>query len=294
MIISNIVGGLGNQMFQYAAGRSLSLRLNLPLFLDISDLTNYKLHYGYQLNHIFRGQFDIANNSLLGEVLGFQNNFALKRILKYDSLKFLRSRHYVIEPFFKYTDISGDISQKAYICGYWQSEKYFKEHAAIIRDDFRFKSELNEINSKISQLILSVNAISIHIRRGDYISSKSTNALLGICPLDYYDAAIKKISSKVSRPHFFIFSDDVEWVKKNLKINHDHYFINHNHGSDSFNDMRLMSMCKHHIIANSNFSWWGAWLNSRKDKIVIAPKNWFKKPVDNRDLIPQTWLTVEV
>jgi len=294
MIISNLVGGLGNQMFQYAAGRSLSLRLKLPLFLDINDLTNYKLHHGYQFNHIFHGQFDIANKSLLAEVLGFQNNFALKRILKYDSLKFLRSRHYIIEPFFKYTDISEGISQKAYIYGYWQSEKYFKEHAAIIRDDFRFKSELNEINSKISQLILSVNAISIHIRRGDYISSKSTNALLGICPLDYYDAAIKKISSKVSRPHFFIFSDDSEWVKKNFKINHEHYFINHNHGADSFNDMRLMSMCKHHIIANSTFSWWGAWLNSHKDKIVIAPKKWFKKPVDTKDLIPQTWLTVEV
>lgn len=292
MIISNLVGGLGNQMFQYAAGRSLSLRLNLPLFLYINDLKNYKLHQGYELDRIFHGKFEIANKSLLAEVLGFQNNFALKRILKYDSLKFLRSRHYIIEPFFKYTDISEGISQKAYIYGYWQSEKYFKEHAAVIRDDFRFKSELSAINSKICEQISSVNAVSLHIRRGDYISSKSTNALLGVCSLEYYYAAIKKISSKVSSPHFFIFSDDVEWVKKNLKMNHQHYFINHNVGTDSFNDMRLMSMCKHHIIANSTFSWWSAWLNSHKDKIVIAPKKWFKKSIDTKDLIPQTWFRV--
>jgi len=292
MIITNLVGGLGNQMFQYAAGRSLSLKLNLPLFLDINDLKNYKLHQGYQFDRIFHGKFEIANKSLLREVLGFQNNYALRRVLKYENLKFLRPKHYVIEPFLKYTDISKVISHKAYIYGYWQSEKYFNEYANVIRDDFRFKTKLNKINRKISQEILGVNAISLHIRRGDYISSKRTNALLGACPLEYYDAAIKKISSRVSKPHFFIFSDDMDWTKKNLRINHQHYFIDHNHGSDSFIDLRLMSICNHHIIANSTFSWWGAWLNPRKDKIVIAPKNWFKQPNVAKDLIPQTWFQI--
>ena len=174
-----------------------------------------------------------------------------------------------------------------------KSEKYFSNVEPQIRRDFTFRTPMNSINASIAAQIPAVNAVSLHIRRGDYVSDAKAAATHGLCSIDYYQEAIRYISSKTPDPHFFIFSDDIEWAKENLHIDCHHQYINQNHGSESYNDMRLMSMCRHHIIANSSFSWWGAWLNPSSNKLIITPNNWFarnEKPTS--DLIPSTWIAI--
>jgi hypothetical protein len=114
----------------------------------------------------------------------------------------------------------------------------------------------------------------------------------GLCPISYYQNAINYISAQVEQPYFFIFSDDMGWAKENLKMDLPCIYIDHNHGAESYNDMRLMSLCQHHIIANSSFSWWGAWLNASSNKIVIAPKKWFANNNNVKDLLPIDWITL--
>lgn len=133
--------------------------------------------------------------------------------------------------------------------------------------------------------------MSLHVRRGDYVSDARTHATLGVCSLDYYRAAVRYIADHVEAPEFFVFSDDIAWAQANLELGHPCHYVDHNRGAESYNDMRLMSLCRHHIIANSSFSWWGAWLNPRADKVVVAPARWFaggNRVVD--DLFPPGWV----
>jgi hypothetical protein len=130
----------------------------------------------------------------------------------------------------------------------------------------------------------------MHVRRGDYASNPKTGATHGLCSLDYYEEAIRYISERVEQPIFFIFSDDINWVKCNLKVDFPCQYVDHNKSMESFNDMRLMSLCQHHIIANSSFSWWGAWLNPGQKKIVIAPRRWFLNSNNVEDLYPASWV----
>ncbi|HQS38500.1 MAG TPA: alpha-1,2-fucosyltransferase, partial [Methylotenera sp.] len=158
-----------------------------------------------------------------------------------------------------------------------------------IRKDFTFKLALSVKNSAIIEQISQVNAVSLHVRRGDYVTN-AKNAFIGVCSLEYYRKAVEYVKNQVDKPVFFVFSDDIEWVKSNLPIDFPCFYIDHNHGIESFNDMRLMSHCKHHIIANSSFSWWGAWLNANSEKIVIAPQQWFANNTNVNDLLPESWI----
>lgn len=292
MIVSNLIGGLGNQMFQYAAGRALSIQLQQEHYLDISDLRGYQLHQGYQLERIFAGEFKIATPKSVHAILGYQAIPFFRKILIRDPLKYLRSRKYVVQPSFGYWNQFDQLEDDVYLHGYWQSEKYFKKYSDLIRKDFVFKETLSVANQSVSHQIIQTNSVSLHVRRGDYVTSTSANEMHGVCSLEYYQQAIEEILNRVTNPFFYIFSDDQTWVKQNLRLSAEHSYIDHNRGDESYNDMRLMSVCKHHIIANSSFSWWAAWLNSRKDKIVIAPKRWFNKPIDTQDLIPADWIRI--
>jgi len=292
MIVSNIIGGLGNQMFQYSAGRALSLRLGQPLKLDARDFSGYKLHQGFELGRLFNCDTEIATDDDLRFVLGWQRTKLVQRVLRRPQLKSLRYKSYIVEPCFNYWGGINNLKDDVYLDGYWQSEKYFVEFADKIREDFTFKLPFSVQNAEIAQQISQVNAVSLHVRRGDYANNLKTTATHGLCSLEYYRAAIDYVSAQVSQPCFFIFSDDIAWVKANLLINSPTVFIDHNANQESYNDMRLMSLCKHNIIANSSFSWWGAWLNPNIEKIVIAPKQWFSKPTDTRDLIPASWVRV--
>ena len=143
---------------------------------------------------------------------------------------------------------------------------------------------------KTSDAIDSSVSVSVHIRRGDYVTNRHTNAVHGVCPLSYYKKAMKFIEDRVAQPEYFVFSDDLDWVKGNLQTHSKVRFVDNNRESNSYNDMHLMSLCKHSIIANSSFSWWGAWLGGNKDKIVVAPSQWFRdRELDSSDHIPSSW-----
>ncbi|SRR6266481_5988157 len=290
MVIGNIIGGLGNQMFQYATGRALSLKSDTVLVLDISSFESYEIHQGFELQHVFSSTFGIASEADIRRVLGWQSSAIIRRIMsRRPFISFCRKR-FVVEPHFHYWSGINDLKTNFYLSGYWQSEKYFADATVQIRADFTFKQPLKNQNAKLAKEINQVNAVSLHVRRGDYANNPKTTATHGLCSLEYYQAAIRHVARRVEHPHFFIFSDDITWAKNNLKIDFPHQYVDHNHGAESYNDMRLMSMCKHHIIANSSFSWWGAWLNASIEKIVIAPEKWFANQTDVRDLLPQDWM----
>ena len=179
-----------------------------------------------------------------------------------------------------------------YMSGYWQSENYFESNRSILINDFSFRIPLNARNADALRLISSSNSVSIHIRRGDYLHNANAKATHGLCSLEYYHKAIRLIKATIGKPRFFIFSDDMLWVKAHLEPEEDCIFVDWNFGVDSYNDMRLMSLCKHNIIANSSFSWWGAWLNRNPDKVIIAPKRWFAGKINDSNIIPSSWIRI--
>ncbi len=288
MIISNIIGGLGNQMFQYAAGRALALSLNTELYLDIGGFDSYRLHNGFQLSHVFSLPARISGHSDTRKLLGWQASKI--RILSHPKFAWLRKRALVVEPYFDFWAGFFDAPSDCYISGYWQSEKYFAKHADRIREEFSFHLQLDDRNAEIVRRMKGSNSVSLHIRRGDYVNNPKTLAVHGLCDIDYYQAAVELVSARVVSPSFFVFSDDIAWARENLKMVFPCEFIGHNQGEDSYKDMQLMSVCSHHIIANSSFSWWGAWLNPEPQKIVIAPKKWFADGRKVPDLLPESWV----
>ena len=292
MIIGKIIGGLGNQMFQYAMGRSLSLKQGWPLRLDISGFADYELHQGFELQRLFNCQMQVVTQSDLRRVLGWQSSPVVRRLLTRSGFSAFRRKEFVVEPHFHYWPGISEVHANCYLVGYWQSEKYFQSHASVIFDDFTFALPLTDKNAELAKQISQVQAVSLHVRRGDYINNLKTNAAHGVCSIEYYRTAIQYISNSVKRPYFFIFSDDIAWVKDNLKMEMPYQYVDHNQGASSFNDMHLMSLCQHHIIANSSFSWWGAWLNPNPGKIVIAPKRWFTNSRNTSDLTPANWVNL--
>jgi hypothetical protein len=287
MIISRLIGGLGNQMFQYAAGRSLAVANNCELKLDISGFKDYTLHNGYELD-LFNIKANVANAE---DVSGMVNTQSRLMRFIYRKLKVKKSTHFV-EQSFTFSSDFFNTEQPVYIDGYWQSYKYFESIESQLKQEFSFKSSLVGKNLQVYEHISNVNAVSIHVRRGDYVSNKHTNSVHGVCSLDYYRAAIQTMTAHVENPVFFIFSDDIEWVKDNLVFGSHDVFVDNNTGKKSYNDMCLMSLCQHHIIANSSFSWWGAWLGVNAKKIVIAPQQWFANTTITDDLIPESWLRI--
>ena len=290
MVITNLIGGLGNQMFQYAAGRALSLERGFPLRLDISDFSNYELHQGFELERIFNCTAEIASEADVRNILGWQSSPVIRRMVSRPRMARFRHKGFVIEPHFQYWHGIKKVPCGCYLMGYWQSEKYFLEVAEQIREDFYFRLPLESQNTELAKQINQVNAVSLHVRRGDYANNPKTTATHGLCSLDYYREAIQHVAKHVQQPYFFVFSDDIAWVKSDLKIDFPCEYVVFNQGAESHNDMRLMSLCQHHIIANSSFSWWGAWLNQNADKIVVAPKRWFVNETNTEDLIPQDWV----
>jgi len=289
MIVSRIIGGLGNQMYQYAAGRAISLVRDTSLRLDISGFADYGLHQGFELQRVFGCPAEIASEAHVRGILGWQFSPGIRRVMTRSSMAAFRRKGFIVEPHFLYWPGIKKVARDCYLVGYWQSEKYFQDAASVIRADFTFKSPLANRNAELAEQIGQANAVSLHVRRGDYAKNPKTNATHGLCSLDYYQAAIQYVTDRVEQPYFFIFSDDIAWVKDNLKMDFPCQYVDHNQGAESYNDMRLMSLCQHHIIANSSFSWWGAWLNPRPEKIVVAPQRWFANGIGTNDLIPDAW-----
>lgn len=290
MILCNIIGGLGNQMFQYAAGRALSLERGVRLALDVSDFAKYRLHQGFELKRLFNCPVDIASASEVDYLLGWRRSALARRILLRPGFSALRPKQFVVEPNFHYWSGFERLGDTGYLTGYWQSEKYFRRHRDVIREDFRFLPELDAVNASIAKEMAKLESVSLHVRRGDYVNNPKNLVTHGLCSPDYYKDAVKYLANQLSSPVFFVFSDDIPWVKSNLDIGFPTVYVDHNSGEGSYNDMRLMSVCKHNIIANSSFSWWGAWLNENRDKIVVAPRKWFVNDTNTSDLFPEEWI----
>lgn len=289
MIIIKLIGGLGNQMFQYALGRSLSIINNIEFKIDISSFEeDYKLHkYGLDKFKIVE---QIATRQEINES---KNPKGINKLINNaDFLKPYYRRRWVKEQSFPFDQNILKIDQNAYIEGHWASEKYFKSVDKIIRTDLCIKEKPDEENASIAKEITNSESVSIHIRRGDYIDNPQTNKIHGTCSLDYYHLAIEDIAKKVKNPHFFVFSNDYEWVKKNLTIPYPMRLVSINGADKNYEDIRLMSLCKHHIIANSTFSWWGAWLSENENKQIYSPKIWYNIDYNIKDLLPDSWIKI--
>ncbi len=288
MIIVQLTGGLGNQMFQYAIGRMLSIKHNTQLKLDISFFENYEWH-AYSLEP-FCLEASIATKLEVEQM--FKNN---KKNIERIKRKFFNEQPIIInEKSFCFDQSYLNIKNNRYLIGYWQSEKYFEQIAFKIHQELSIKVVPSEVNKQMLKDIDGESqAVSLHIRRGNYVTVDFVNKTHGTTTLDYYYKAINLIEQKCNKPVFYIFSDDINWAKENIKLNHKHIFIDNNDAKTDYEDLRLMSSCKHNILANSTFSWWAAWLNKNVEKIVIAPKQWFANLEMNSqtgDLIPSEWI----
>ena len=289
MIIVMVYGGLGNQLFQYAAGRALALAKGCELKLDISAFDNYSPHNGFELG-LFNMDAQIASPEEISSLVGTQ--FRLSRLIR--RKLGLRKKTHIIERSFDFDHWFFNTKPPALLEGYWQSYKYFNGYDTQIRSELMFRNPATGKNLETAELIAQENSVSIHIRRGDYVTNQSSNKVHGALGIGYYKNAIRRICDEVDSPHFFVFSDDLAWARNNLGLSIAVTFVANNTGKSSFEDMRLMSLCKHFIIANSTFSWWGAWLNKNSGKIVIYPQNWFNDSgIDTQDLTPETWVAID-
>ncbi|MDA1194385.1 MAG: alpha-1,2-fucosyltransferase [Planctomycetota bacterium] len=295
MIVVRILGGLGNQMFQYAFGRCLSARRGEPLRLDTSAYATYALH-GYALDQlaldpVLATAEDVR--ALTAVTPGFPENVIPRRLLP----RFLRrGRRYAPTHIREVEGFRFDPSMlatplPAYFDGYWQSALYFEPVADAIRADFAVRAPLAGRNAELAEAVVGDDAVSIHVRRGDYANDENTRAVHGLCSLDYYRVAVEYIQTHVPAPRWFVFSDDPAWAAEHLKLPGTVVGVDHNGAAHAAEDLRLMSRCRHHVIANSSFSWWGAWLDPRPDKIVVAPRRWMADPTRAcPDVCPPTWV----
>lgn len=281
MIVVKLNGGIGNQMFQYAAGRRLAAVRNTELQLDTSEFQHYKLRV-YEL-HAFNIRAKIAKQIELGAPRGFLTRFFPFK----PRLKYVKEKH------FHFDRSILDLPDNVCLEGFWQSPKYFQDVASVIKKELSVKFEPGGLNRKLLKEIDRKNSVGIHIRRGDYVANSTTYKFHGLPTPDYYKKSVALIAGKVKKPSFYIFSDDPKWCRKNFKLDFPTIYISHNGPSRAYEDMRLMSHCQHFIIANSTFGWWGAWLCDNKNKLVIAPKRWFAQPdIDTKDLIPKLWISI--
>lgn len=277
-------------MFQYATGRAVAHRLGVQLLLDVSDFAHYDLRR-YELDE-WAIQARVASPEELARtgVLARPPSW-LSRLGR--ALGFGRPLNCFKESSFGYDHNILRVAAPVYLEGYWQSDRYFSDVADLLRREFVLKGPVEGANRRIAALIreADVHSVSSHIRRGDYVSNPQTAHYHGVCPLDYYRAAADYMAERVSNPQFFVFSDDLAWVSENFKMRHAMTLVDVNGPDRGVWDMALMMSCRHHVIANSSFSWWGAWLNPHADKIVVAPRRWFSGAShDTRDLIPVSWV----
>jgi len=284
-VISRIYAGMGNQMFQYAAGRALALRSGSSFQLDCRHLQSHGSP-PFGLGH-FNIQRALVSGTLPPQRKGQRVRHYLWRTLKLPPRLVEEKRPGFDERLLaRLTDV--------FLDGYWQSERYFADAADTIRADFQFTTPPDAQNADHLERIRGTRSISLHVRRGDYLLPE-VQPRFGSPTAKYYIDAVNLIASTMAgEPVIYVFSDEPEWTRGNLALPFETRVMAHNGPDKNYEDMRLMSACRHHVIANSSFSWWGAWLNPSPDKIVVAPKRWFIHPeLDNPDIAPDSWLRLD-
>ncbi|MFN8379623.1 MAG: alpha-1,2-fucosyltransferase [Anaerolineae bacterium] len=278
LIFVQLLGGLGNQMFQYAAGRALAERHRVPLRMDLRQFedrrsTNTPRRYAlapFSINASVASSSELIANTL-------------QRWLRIASV--LRERGHAFNPQLT------NAGPRTLLVGYWQSERYFSAIAPIIRREFTVRSLPSAKDASLLIEMGQSHAVSVHVRRGDYVSNAAANAFHGLMPLNYYHEAATHILRNDPDARFYVFSDDPAWAREYLNLPGKTTIVDHHGPDDGHEDLRLMRACQHHIIANSSFSWWGAWLSERPGKQVIAPRQWFRDlSIDTSDLCPPEWI----
>ena len=290
MIIVKLKGGLGNQLFQYAVARQIANMHGAVLKIDTSFFETYELHTYSMWPYNIKENLALPEevNALTNQKMGVTNRIIRKALHIPPKLP----QSYIKEKYFQFDSDILNLPDDVYLDGYWQSEKYFADITEIIHNEFTVKNPQTGKDKELAEQINSCESVSLHIRRGSY-TIPPYNAFHGICSLDYYQSCVEYISQKVKDPHFFIFSDDPKWALDNLKLPYPTTLIDHNDAEKDYEDLRLMNQCKYHIIANSTFSWWGAWLCKNPNKIVIAPRKWFNdSSINTDDLIPDGWIRI--
>lgn len=296
-------GGLGNQLFQYAFGRRMSLANDAELCIDASGFQRILAPDPERGVRVFGlDHFNIAGTILRERSRRnaprpwLQRKFR-KYLNKAANLLERRKPYYmrreVYEPEDQHFTFDAHvygrrISDDVTFYGYWQTEKYFHEVEQLLRQELVVKDRLEGLNADLANEMSSTDSVSIHVRHGDNANAVAT--ALGVLPSEYFQTSVSQLTKEVSQPHFYVFSDDIAWAQQLLRIGGPTRFVGHNGDVRNYEDLRLMSFCRHHIVGNSTFSWWGAWLGRKSGQIVYAPRRYWQN-IDrpNPDLYPDTW-----
>lgn len=294
MIVIRLIGGLGNQLFQYANGIALSKEYDEKIYFDVSfyniDNDGTYTQRNFELNKIVKDLKVINGFRLL--IFRLKLKFSRKNIF---FIKF-KKVNLIVDHLPGYRKIEINKLYDYYIDGYFQSEYYFKKYAEFVKLSFDF-TNLSAKSGVVYNQILTTNSVSIHVRRGDYVNDPAINSIHGICNLEYYLNSIKQIEHLIENPIFYFFSDDIEWVKSTFKKFENKFKFVFISSSTNMIDFYLMTLCKNNIIANSSFSWWSAWINNNPDKVVLLPQKWYNNEdlnLLNKDMTPNSWIRIEV
>jgi hypothetical protein len=292
MITVRLKGGLGNQLFQYATARALAVKHGTGVAFDLSYLLKREANALHTFREYELDSLGIASvEPSLAEKLAFGLvDIPVRKLLQRIVRRSISAKVYHEKSFSYDPNIEINTSARTYLNGHFPSERYFKSIESLLRAELQFK---DRPDNSLIQRVQNTCSVSLHIRRGDYLSNPLALQYHGLCPPAYYQRAVAYIASQEQHDlHIFVFSDDIAWAKQHLSFPFSIEYVEGNTGKDSYKDMQLMSLCRHHIIANSSFSWWGAWLNPSTTKIVVAPKQWFADEAAQyqaHDIIPESW-----
>ena len=319
VVASRLCGGLGNQLFQFAAGRSLAQRCGARLILDVTPfnlpqeprkfaLAPYPIdadveHDGYAYSPARpvvvlprppgsreRPDGIVDRVAYRLRKSGAMNDAAFAAVLR--ALQRTAGQPAGLRVFgektFEYDAAFARLGARTYLDGYWQSERYFVDAREAIRRELTLPDEPNAANASWLARIRGSNAVCVHVRRGDYLAPAYL-AHHGICSVSYYERAMQMVAGRVENPGFFVFSDDLAWAREHI-AGPNIAFVDANSAEAAHDELRLMSACRHHIIANSSLSWWGAWLAHHDDQVVVGPDPWFSARKETPDLFPKSWL----
>jgi hypothetical protein len=294
MVTVQLNGGLGNQLFQYAAGKALSLHHNVPLQIDVSWFHKGELHYlevprDFELYNFLGVTDPIIHTNPAPQA---ESRTYLERKITSKIFPAYKKAVY-IEPFCHYDSNFFKSKKSVVLKGQWQSEKYFSNNESFFKNAFRLKKDLIENSIAKAKHLASKESVAVHVRRADYLRLKIILEWHGIMTEDYYRKAFKILDERLSVYEVYYFTDDPAWVQNNLLSIKEGEILSGSVNQTHYDDFHLMSHCRHNIIANSSFSWWAAWLNNNSDKIVIGPKKWFDQgPKDTQDILPESWIKI--
>ena len=300
MILVRLMGGLGNQMFQYAAAKAVAIRNNSELIIDTTLLEINEKNPNEVVTHR-KLDLEIFNLDLIKasqKQVEYFNGRTYRNLAGkvFNKLLFaFRKKNLIIEKNRSFSPEIIRLKDNKCLVGAWQSEMYFKDKKSEIKNEFTFKEPLLGISKNIFDEIVAHNSICVNVRRGDYVTSPIYSKTLGALSADYYNNGIKYFENKFNNPKVFVFSDDIVWCKNNLQSKIPILFVGHEHAGKKFgNYLQLMKLCNHFVIPNSTFGWWAAWLGEKDGTIVISPKDWVREIVlMPENIIPDRWMKIE-